>query len=190
MSRPEPAQTTKPDRAGPWADAPGLMTRPSSTRDDRIARRRSSQPTAYLRRAPTMVNPDPSAESSDGSPTQPETPEQTGPTAGTGGNPAARPQDTRRETRRSADPAPQPRHPGGTGAPCIRHPATDRRLDHRLHGVADRDSGCGVERRPTPPAPADSLRRRGRHYPAGTGRDWRARARSCQSIGHGYRPLP
>ena len=35
-----------------------------------------------------MVNPDPSAESSDGSPTQPETPEQTGPAAGTGGHPA------------------------------------------------------------------------------------------------------
>jgi uncharacterized membrane protein len=47
-----------------------------------IARRHSSQPTAYLRRAPTMVNPDPSAESSDGSPTQPDPPEQTG------GNPA------------------------------------------------------------------------------------------------------
>jgi len=35
-----------------------------------------------------MVNPDPSAESSDGSPTQPETPEQTPHTAGTGDNPA------------------------------------------------------------------------------------------------------
>ena len=35
-----------------------------------------------------MVNPDPSAESSDRSPTQPETPEQTGPAAGTGGTPA------------------------------------------------------------------------------------------------------
>jgi uncharacterized membrane protein len=35
-----------------------------------------------------MVNPDPSAESSDGSHTQPETPEQTGHAAGTGGNPA------------------------------------------------------------------------------------------------------
>src|SRR5690242_19230858 len=53
-----------------------------------IARRRSSQPTAYLRRAPTMVNPDPSAESSDGSPTQPETPEHTPHTAGPGDNPA------------------------------------------------------------------------------------------------------
>src|SRR5438552_2406754 len=53
-----------------------------------IARRRSSQPTAYLRRAPTMVNPDPSAESSDGSPTQPETPEHTPHAAGTGDNSA------------------------------------------------------------------------------------------------------
>jgi uncharacterized membrane protein len=53
-----------------------------------IARGRSPQPTAYLRRASTMVNPDPSAESSDGSHTQPETPEQTGHAAGTGGNPA------------------------------------------------------------------------------------------------------
>jgi uncharacterized membrane protein len=35
-----------------------------------------------------MVNPDPSAESSDGSHTQPETPEQTRHTAGTGGSPA------------------------------------------------------------------------------------------------------
>jgi uncharacterized membrane protein len=35
-----------------------------------------------------MVNPDPSAESSDGSHTHPETPEQTGHAAGTGGNPA------------------------------------------------------------------------------------------------------
>jgi uncharacterized membrane protein len=35
-----------------------------------------------------MVNPDPSAESSDGSHTQPETPEQTGHAAGTGGSPA------------------------------------------------------------------------------------------------------
>ena len=35
-----------------------------------------------------MVNPDPSAESSDGSHTQPETPEQTQHTAGGGGNPA------------------------------------------------------------------------------------------------------
>ena len=35
-----------------------------------------------------MVNPDPSAESSDGSPTQPETPEQTRHAAGTGDNPA------------------------------------------------------------------------------------------------------
>ena len=35
-----------------------------------------------------MANPDPSAESSDGSPTQPETPEQTQHAAGTGGNPA------------------------------------------------------------------------------------------------------
>ena len=34
-----------------------------------------------------MANPDPSAESSDGSPTQPETPEQTRPAAGTGGGP-------------------------------------------------------------------------------------------------------
>ena len=34
-----------------------------------------------------MVNPDPSAESSDGSHTPPETPEQTGPAAGTGGHP-------------------------------------------------------------------------------------------------------
>src|SRR6478609_6487273 len=53
-----------------------------------IARGRSPQPTAYLRRASTMVNPDPSAESSDGSPTQPETPEQTRHAAGTGDNPA------------------------------------------------------------------------------------------------------
>jgi uncharacterized membrane protein len=35
-----------------------------------------------------MVNPDPSAESSDGSPTQPETPEHTPHTAGPGDNPA------------------------------------------------------------------------------------------------------
>jgi uncharacterized membrane protein len=35
-----------------------------------------------------MVNPDPSAESSDGSPTQPETPEHTPHAAGTGDNPA------------------------------------------------------------------------------------------------------
>lgn len=35
-----------------------------------------------------MVNPDPSAESSDGSPTQPETPEQARHAAGTGDNPA------------------------------------------------------------------------------------------------------
>ena len=35
-----------------------------------------------------MANPDPSAESSDSSHTQPETPEQNGPAAGTGGSPA------------------------------------------------------------------------------------------------------
>src|SRR5215813_3187221 len=53
-----------------------------------IARRRGSQPTADLRRAPTMATSDPNAESSDGSHTQPETPEQAGHAAGPGGNPA------------------------------------------------------------------------------------------------------
>src|SRR5215813_10087125 len=53
-----------------------------------IARRRSSQPTADLRRAPTMATSDPNAESSDGSPTQPETPEPARQAAGTGGQPA------------------------------------------------------------------------------------------------------
>src|SRR5215469_1737599 len=51
-----------------------------------IARRRSSQPTAYLRGAPTMATSDPNAESSDGPHTQPETPVQAGHAAGTGGN--------------------------------------------------------------------------------------------------------
>src|SRR5262245_27509878 len=64
------------------------MTPPSCARDDRHRARRGSQPTAYLRRAPMMVNSDPGAESSDGSDTQPETPEQAGHAAGTGGNAA------------------------------------------------------------------------------------------------------
>src|SRR5262252_2325264 len=53
-----------------------------------IARRRSSQPTANVRGALTMATSDPNAESSDGPHTQPETPEQAGHAAGTGGNPA------------------------------------------------------------------------------------------------------
>src|SRR5262249_45635999 len=53
-----------------------------------IARRRSSQPTADLRRAPTMATSAHAAESSDGYHTQPETPEPARHAAGTGDHPA------------------------------------------------------------------------------------------------------
>ena len=55
---------------------------------------------------------------------------------------------------------------------------------------ADRDGGRGVERRPAPIAPADPLRRCGRHYAVGPGPDGRARACGCGPIGCGDWPLP
>ena len=69
-------------------------------------------------------------------------------------------------TQRPGDRAPAACGSGGSRRSHLWGRVLARSIDNlTMTSRSDRDSGRGMERRPAPPAPADSLRRRRRHYP-------------------------